>query len=57
MRTDLDEQARAALSLFRWVVHHQQQDFKRGEMTRWFVQAILDGRPPIPVPPVPTVKQ
>lgn len=54
--TDLNEQARAALSLMRMVIASPSAEFKRGELTKWFVDAILNGRVPEKVPPVPVVK-
>ena len=50
---NLDDQARAALSLFRMVMGAQMVEFKRSELMKWFIEALLKGAPPTPVPPVP----
>lgn len=41
MTYNLNDQARAALSLMRMVVSSQVVDFKRGDLTKWFVEALL----------------
>lgn len=48
----LEVQARAALWLLRRVVEGQEQQFSRGELTKWFVGALLDGKRPDPAPSV-----
>jgi len=52
LHANLDDQARAALSLLRMVLTQQSVDFKRGDLTKWFAQALLDGKRPEPVKPV-----
>jgi hypothetical protein len=41
MGADLDAQAQAALSLMRTIVSANQTDFKKSELTKWFVDQIL----------------
>lgn len=48
---DLDEQARAALSLMRKVLSVTDQNFTRGQLTKWFVEEILHS------PTIETVKR
>ena len=38
---DLDEQARAALSLMRMILSSQSPNFTRGDLTKWFVDILL----------------
>jgi hypothetical protein len=57
MGTDLNEQARAALSLMRMVIASPNAEFKRGELTKWFVDAILNGRIPEKVPHVAAARR
>ena len=54
---DLDEQARAALSLLRMVMDSPTPDFKRADLTRWFVNEILRSRKPDTVKPAASVKK
>lgn len=54
---NLDDQARAALSLLRMVIHSQSVDFKRAELTKWFVQQLLEGHSPAQVLPTKTVSR
>jgi hypothetical protein len=49
---DLNEQSRAALSLMRKVLSSPSADFKRGELTKWFVEEILTWQRPANVPAV-----
>ena len=50
---DLNDQARAALSLMRSVIASPTPDFKRGDLTRWFIEALLAwGNKPGQVPTV-----
>lgn len=51
---DLDEQARAALSLMRTVISHPDTNFTRGSLTKWFVAELLTWKQP---PKVPLVKE
>lgn len=43
---NLDEQARAALALMRVILSANKTDFSRGEMTKWFVEFLLNNKPP-----------
>jgi hypothetical protein len=54
---DLDEQARAALSLMRMIISSPSPDFKRGDLTKWFVNEILTHKRPENVPPVKTMSK
>ena len=45
----LDVQARAALSLMRTVIAHNDQNFSRGTLTKWFVDQLIN--PPIKAVP------
>jgi len=54
---NLDEQARAALSLLRMIMASQSPDFKRSELTKFFVNALLNGSRPQSVSPVSEVKK
>lgn len=49
---NLDDQARAALSLMRSVISSPTVDFKRGDLTKWFVDALLSWNQPKQVLPV-----
>jgi hypothetical protein len=49
---NLDEQARAALSLLRMVLRSESANFTRGELTRWFVDKLINGGKVQNVPPV-----
>jgi hypothetical protein len=48
----LDDQARAALELLRIVKNQASPDLKRGDLMRWFVDALLEGTKPKAVLPV-----
>jgi hypothetical protein len=48
----LDKQACAALALMRVVATGQTLDYKRGDLTRMFVEILLKGSPPTTVPSV-----
>ncbi len=45
----LDVQARAALSLFRIILRHPEQNFTRASLTKWFVEQLLEAPKPVPV--------
>lgn len=49
---NLDEQARAALALMRVILSAQKTDFSRGEMTKFFVDFLLNNKTPEQVMPV-----
>jgi len=49
---DLEEQARAALSLMRMIISAPKTDFSRAEMTKWFVNELLTWNRPKDVEPV-----
>lgn len=49
---NLDEQAQAAIALMRMILVSQKTDFSRGEMTKFFVDCLLNNKPPQPVLPV-----
>lgn len=45
---DLDEQARAALTLMRIIVNQDSPNFARSDLTKWFVQELMSwNRPPV----------
>jgi len=43
---NLDEQSRAALSLMRVIVSAGEQNFTRGQLTKWFVEELLTWKRP-----------
>ncbi len=49
---DLDEQARAALSLLRVVISNPAENFSRAQLTKWFVEQLLSWKKPENIPPV-----
>jgi hypothetical protein len=58
MAYDLNDQARAALSLMRMVVSANTVDFKRGDLTKWFIDALLQwDKKPVNVTPTAQVKR
>ena len=58
MQYDLPDQARAALSLMRNVLESSTPTFQRGDLTKWFVQALLQWDKKIAeTPKVPPVKR
>jgi hypothetical protein len=52
LTANLDDQARAALSLMRTVVNHPNSNFTRGELTKWFIDSLLSWNAPKTVTPV-----
>jgi hypothetical protein len=42
LQYDLDDQARAALSLMRVVISSPSPNFTRGELTKWFVEQLMN---------------
>jgi hypothetical protein len=52
----LDVQARAALSLLRMILRNGSSNFTRAELTKFFVEALLSGTSPTPIPPVAVTK-
>ena len=46
MGADLDDQARAALTLMRFVVTTPQANFTRAEIIKWFVEELTNWRTP-----------
>lgn len=54
---EIDVQARAALSLLRVILRQESPTFHRGDLTKWFVNALLESRPPAPIAPVVSVKK
>ena len=57
MSYDLNDQARAALSLMRNIMTSPVADFKRAGLTKWFIEALLGWQRPANVPVVPAVKR
>jgi hypothetical protein len=51
---NLDEQARAALSLMRIVLNHSSTTFTRGDLTKWFTEQLLSWNAPATVKKVKT---
>jgi hypothetical protein len=49
---DLDQQAQAALALMRMVLSSQAHTFTRGDLTRWFVDVLLNAPQPKPIKPI-----
>lgn len=54
---DIDVQARAAISLMRFIIDAPSPEFKRGDLTKLFVQILLKGKYPTETTPVPSVKK
>lgn len=46
---DLDEQARAALSLMRMIIDVDNPNFTRGDLTKWFTKQLLSCKTPATV--------
>lgn len=57
LEAQLDVQARACLSLLRMILRSPGVDFKRGDMTKFFIEALLNEGKPLMVTPVGPVKK